>query len=110
VAQRLVRHVPYAAFAHYQTLQNGTYTYHLVTRPGAKADPALEAAYQYLFSTFAGPTSPDVCLWLEEDTVIRNHIDGPPTAAHGNHGGATWGVQQVPLVISGPGVKQNNCV
>ncbi len=108
VAQRLVRHVPYAAFAHYQTLQNGTYTYHLVTRPGAKADPALEAAYQYLFSTFAGPTSPDVCLWLEEDTVIRNHIDGPPTAAHGNHGGATWGVQQVPLVISGPGVKQNN--
>jgi arylsulfatase A-like enzyme len=108
VAQRLVRHVPHAAFAHHQTLQNGTYTYHLVMRPGEQPDPPLEAAYQYMFSTFAGPTSPDVCLWLEENTIIRNRIDGPPNAPHGNHGGASWGVQQIPLVVSGPDVKQNN--
>jgi hypothetical protein len=57
---------------------------------------------QYLLGTFAGPLAPDVSLAFEENTITRWYPD-----AHGEHGGATWGAQQVPLVIAGPGVRPN---
>lgn len=107
VAQHLVDTLPHAPLAHYQTLSNGVYTYRPVVRTGATPNAALEGAYQYLFSTFAGPISPDITLWLDENTVVRNRVQGSATAPHGNHGGSTWGVQHVPLVIAGPGVVRN---
>jgi hypothetical protein len=105
VAQRLVDTVPHARVAHYQTLQTGGYLHHAVAPTGQTVDAALEAAHQYLLGTCAGPLAPDITLTLVENMVVRNRLQGNVTAPHGNHSGPTWGVQHVPLVISGPGVK-----
>lgn len=105
VAQHLVDTVPHARFAHYQTLQSGGYLYRAVPPTGQSMDPALEAAHQYLLGTCAGPLAPDITLTLVENMVVRNRLQGSGATAHGNHSGATWGVQHVPLVMAGPGVK-----
>jgi hypothetical protein len=74
------------------------YTYELA--PGIKVDPALQAAHQYLLSTFSGPTGPDVVAAFRENTIGTKF-----SSAHGQHGGLNWGAQHVPLIISGPGVR-----
>jgi hypothetical protein len=100
VAQHVVDTMPHIPFAHYQTIESGSYTYHPVVAKGTSLDPALEDAYQYLLGTFAGPIAPDIMLSFEENTITRVYTD-----PHGEHGGATWGAQQIPLVIAGPGVR-----
>lgn len=100
VAQHLVEVIGPAPFAHYQQVESGRYTHHAVARGGTSLDPSLEAAYQYLLGTFAGPLAPDISLAFRENTVTRIHSKG-----HGEHGGATWGAQAVPLVFAGPGVR-----
>lgn len=102
VAQHLVDSIVAAPFAHYQTIEAGSYTYHPVARTGTSISPDLEAAYQYLLGTFAGPIAPDIALAFQENTITRVY---PHT--HGEHGGATWGAQQIPLIIAGPGIKRN---
>ena len=84
---------------------SGGYTHHAVTPTGQALDPVLEAAHQYLLGTCAGPLSPDITLTLVENMVVRNRLQGNASSAHGNHSGPTWGVQHIPLVIAGPGVK-----
>jgi arylsulfatase A-like enzyme len=88
------------AFAHYQTIVSGKYTFNPVVPTGTTVDLQLEKAYQYLLSTFKGPLAPDIALWFEENTITSHNPN-----VHGEHGGATWGAQQIPLVISGPGVR-----
>lgn len=69
----------------------------------AKLGPALTQAYTDLCNTLAGPTGPDVVVPYTEDTlgiVVKGY--GPHW---GWHGGLTWGVQHIPMVISGPGVR-----
>lgn len=87
-------------FAHYQTIESGVYTYHLVTQSGGTIPKDLAAAYQYLLGTFAGPSAPDIALAYQEDMISTATVK-----SHGEHGGGTWGSQQIPLVISGPGVR-----
>jgi Type I phosphodiesterase / nucleotide pyrophosphatase len=102
VAQHLVDTMAHCPFAHYQTIESGAYAYHPVVSAGSTLDPALEAALQYLLGTFAGPLAPDITLAFEENTITRWYPD-----SHGEHGGATWGAQQIPLIIAGPGVRVN---
>jgi arylsulfatase A-like enzyme len=90
------------AFAHYQTIESGKYIYHPVVPTGTEVDVDLEKAYQYLLRSFAGPIAPDIALWFEENTITSSNPD-----VHGEHGGATWGAQHIPLVISGPGVRSH---
>jgi arylsulfatase A-like enzyme len=106
VAQHIVSTIPHVPFAHYQTIESGTAIYHPVLAPGQVADPALEVAYEYLLGTMAGPLAPDISLAFVENMVVRNAKQGNLSATHGNHSGATWGVQHVPLVMAGPGIKQ----
>jgi arylsulfatase A-like enzyme len=63
-------------------------------------DPALDAAYRYLISTFSGGRAPDVVAPFRENAMgtVRSH-------AYGNHGGLSWGVQTIPLILAGPGVR-----
>jgi arylsulfatase A-like enzyme len=68
---------------------------------GAAIDTSLDAAYRYLMSTFSGPSAPDVVAPYRENTVGTTY-----TQLYGNHGGVTWGVQHVPLIFSGPGVRR----
>lgn len=100
VAQHLVDTLPHMPYAHVMTIESGKYLYHPVPRTGTAIDPALETANQYLLGTFAGPLAPDIALTFEENTITRVY-----KTTHGEHGGSTWGAQQVPLIISGPGVR-----
>lgn len=97
VATDMLR-LPNVAAAYYQMRPHGHYEY--VPVPGMQIDPALDAAYQYLLSTFVGPTAPDVVAPFRENT-----IGARLTTAHGDHGGLNWGAQHVPLILSGPGVR-----
>lgn len=63
-------------------------------------DGDVQAAHGYLLGTFRGPIAPDVVAVYRESTV--------GTAlpwAYGNHGGLSWKVQHVPLVLAGPGIR-----
>jgi hypothetical protein len=66
----------------------------------AKVPGVLDAANQYLLSTFAGPRAPDVVAPFRENTIGET-----VATAHGEHGGLNWGAQHIPLVMSGPGVR-----
>ena len=71
------------------------------TRSKAKPiHPALDAVYRSLIGTMTGPRSPDVIAPFAENTIGRI-----VTHAYGHHGGLNWGVQHIPLVIAGPGVR-----
>lgn len=63
---------------------------------------ALTQAYVDLCDTLAAPNGPEVVLPYREDTM---GLTVPGQRHWGNHGGLSWGVQQIPLVISGPGVR-----
>ncbi|MGI8824942.1 MAG: alkaline phosphatase family protein [Chloroflexota bacterium] len=101
VAAHLVNTLHHAPFAHVMTIEGGKYVYRPVLRSGLGHGPRLEAAYQYLLGTFAGPLAPDISLAFDENTITRVH-----NGYHGEHGGATWAAQQVPLVIAGPRVRR----
>lgn len=85
---------------YYRRPDQGAYTQAAGTR-GLVA--GVDAAYQYLLGTMAGPTSPQDVVLLADNTSIR----GPnQTSWHGDHGGAAWGSQHIPLILAGPGVRR----
>lgn len=94
VAQEL-RKLPNVAAAYFRTPE-GEYR-----QVGPKLDPVLDGVYRYLTSTFSGPTAPDVVAPYRENTIGTTF-----SVLYGNHGGLSWGVQHIPLVLSGPGVKR----
>lgn len=69
--------------------------------PGPTPEPAMDAAYQFLLSTYAGAQGPDVVFALPEDTVIGS---SSPSKPFGLHTGITWHTQHIPMVFGGPGV------
>jgi arylsulfatase A-like enzyme len=79
--------------------------YVLASQPSRLADPAVQQAYQDLLLSFDSPESPDIVLLYDENTITMT-----PTflriGRKGDHGGATWGAQHIPLILEGPGVKQ----
>jgi len=72
------------------------------------------AAYGYLAATYLNECSPEVLLFYRENTLtLRPGKDGielptypPIVLRRGSHGGASWLVQHIPLIIAGPGVKR----
>lgn len=69
-----------------------------------KLGPDLTRAYLDLSDTLASPAGPDIVLPYAEDTVgltVKGY--GPHW---GSHGGLSWRVQHIPLVLSGPGVER----
>jgi hypothetical protein len=65
--------------------------------------PGAEAANQYLLSTFNGPNGPDIAVLMDEHSML---VAGGESTWKGDHGGAAWESQHVPLILSGPGVKR----
>ncbi|HEX6506196.1 MAG TPA: alkaline phosphatase family protein [Chloroflexota bacterium] len=63
----------------------------------------VEAANQYLLQTFSGPNSPDVVVFLKEHSMF---VAGSESSWKGDHGGAAWQSQHLPLILSGPGVRK----
>lgn len=61
-------------------------------------------ALQRLVDTTAGQDGPDMwVLYRENYTTLATNTTG---TWKGTHGGATWKVQHIPLVISGPGIRR----
>lgn len=73
---------------------------HYLAAAGQVIEPQLDRAYRFLLSTFSGSRSPDVVATFRENTIGQVRA-----VAYGHHGGLNWGVQNVPLVLSGPGVR-----
>jgi arylsulfatase A-like enzyme len=63
---------------------------------------SLLRAYLDLADTEASAAGPDVLLPYVEDAT---GLFLPKRALWGNHGGFSWGVQHIPLIIAGPGVR-----
>jgi hypothetical protein len=63
----------------------------------------VEAANQYLLSTFNGPNGPDVVAFMKEHAMF---VAGGESNWRGDHGGAAWNSQHLPLILSGPGVRK----
>lgn len=58
-----------------------------------------------LVDTTAGRNGPDMWVLSRENyTVVPRNVAG---IWKGTHGGATWAVQHVPLIISGPDIRQS---
>lgn len=76
-----------------------------IRAPGGKplAAPAVAAAYQFLLGTMVSPSAPQVVLLLAENTSIVGRNE---TNWKGDHGGASWNAEHIPLILSGPGVRQ----
>ncbi|GAC1468355.1 MAG: hypothetical protein PVSMB7_16210 [Chloroflexota bacterium] len=66
--------------------------------------PRLTQAYLDLANTLASPAGPEVILPYREDTMGLTATKFGPH--WGNHGGLSWRVQHVPLILSGPGVTR----
>jgi arylsulfatase A-like enzyme len=98
VAQTIARNAGSEIFAvYYKSNSNGQYSY-LAAR-----EPAVPGAYEYLLSTYAGPTGPDVVVMVPENGFLAR--PGYLLNSSGDHWQVTWNCQHVPLIISGCGVK-----
>ncbi len=64
---------------------------------------AVEHANQYLLSTFNGPNGPDVVVNMKEHAML---VAGGESNWKGDHGGASWDSQHLPLILSGPGIRK----
>ncbi|GAC1629303.1 MAG: hypothetical protein NVS4B2_11280 [Chloroflexota bacterium] len=95
-------HNPHVAAVYYRNPD----TTHYVSVPNGTTPvpPRLDAAYQYLLSTFAVSKAPHVVIFLKENSGISGRLQ---VGWRGDHGGASWNAQHVPLILSGPGVRQN---
>jgi arylsulfatase A-like enzyme len=98
------------AAKHFRGVEGALYKVGTGTGAQFAADPATAAAlpksllhaYLDLANTEAGPTGPDVVLpYVEDGTGLI--VKG--SKHWGSHGGFSWGVQHIPLVIAGPGVR-----
>jgi arylsulfatase A-like enzyme len=63
----------------------------------------MEQANQYLLRTFNGPNGPDLAVFFRQGAAS---LPGGQASWKGDHGGADWESQHLPLVFSGPGVSK----
>jgi arylsulfatase A-like enzyme len=70
---------------------------------GLPISPQVDNANQYLLESFIGGNAPDVVAFCTEDAAF---VTKGAESWKGNHGGAAWGSQHIPLIISGAGVAQ----
>lgn len=69
------------------------------------ADPAVAGAEAQLLSTLNVAESPDIVLVYDENTITMTP-GFVKSGRKGDHGGATWGAQHIPLIIKGPRIKR----
>ena len=69
------------------------------------ADPSVVSAQTALLSTLNVAESPDIVLIYDENTITMTP-GFLKIGRKGDHGGATWGAQHIPLIISGRRIKK----
>ncbi|GAC1396669.1 MAG: hypothetical protein NVSMB52_10230 [Chloroflexota bacterium] len=70
---------------------------------GQSISSGVDSANQYLLTSFLGGNAPDVVAFCTEDAAF---LKQGAESWKGNHGGAAWQSQHMPLVIEGPGITQ----
>lgn len=88
----------------YAKTGKGAYT--LVSPLSRLADPAVAQAYSDLLASFNSSESPDIVLLYDENTITMTP-EFFKVGRKGDHSGATWGSQHIPLILAGPGIKQD---
>jgi arylsulfatase A-like enzyme len=98
-------HSPYiqSVYARVRTVRG--YAYTRVSGARSLRTPSAEAANQYLVRTFNGPNAPDIAVIFAEGVGCE---PGGQSGWKADHGGTSWQAQQIPLVISGPGIRQGH--
>jgi hypothetical protein len=94
---------PYIQSIYYRVPAGNRSRYLRATSASNFLTGGMESANQYLLHTFNSPVGPDIAVFYREGSV------GTPASQKtwkGDHGGADWQAQHVPLLISGPGVRQ----
>lgn len=79
--------------------------YVLASPPARLADPAVANSQIALLSTLNVAESPDIELVYDENTITMTP-GFVKSGRKGDHGGATWGAQHIPLIINGPRIKR----
>ncbi|MGH2449583.1 MAG: alkaline phosphatase family protein [Chloroflexota bacterium] len=104
VAAKLqTQHFGHVEGVFYKVPDGNGFTCKAESETATKLGPAVTRAYLDLCDTFDSSSGPDVIMPYEEDTLgIRVKGYGPHW---GWHGGFSWSVQHIPLIISGPGVR-----
>lgn len=69
------------------------------------ADPAAANSQIALLSTLNVAESPDIVLVYDENTITMTP-GFLKIGRKGDHGGATWGAQHIPLIINGPRIRK----
>lgn len=93
----------------YRKVREGAGFAYVPVEIGPPVPGDLDAAYRYLFSTFAGAHGPEIAVPFRENTIGVGDRPTDPTLPfryRGSHGGVSWLIQHIPLVISGPGVRR----
>jgi len=105
VAARIVQSVPaHVEAVFYRSNPSDNYEYLQASPNTWLAGSAVATALKHLVDTTAGRNGPDVwVLYRENYTVVPRNVAG---TWKGTHGGATWKVQHIPLILSGPGIRR----
>ena len=105
VAEHLVALQPAHVMAvFYRSRPGNDYSYVQASPTAWLVSRNVGTALQHLVDTTAGQDGPDLwVLYRENYTTLATNISG---TWKGTHGGATWKVQHVPLVMSGPGIRR----
>jgi arylsulfatase A-like enzyme len=105
VAEHLVALHPLHVMAvFYRSAPGNDYSYMQASPMSWLANRNVGTALQHLVDTTAGQDGPDLwVLYRENYTTLATNTTG---TWKGTHGGATWKVQHIPLVMSGPGIRR----
>jgi hypothetical protein len=74
---------------------------HYVSAGGSFVSPTVDRANLYMLSTLLGAHPPDVVSFAKSGYSFST-----TTSWKGDHGGSTWQSQHIPMIFSGPGVRQ----
>jgi arylsulfatase A-like enzyme len=69
---------------------------------GALVSPEVDAANRYLLSTLINGHQPQVVVFCKTTATGSS----PATGWKADHGGSGWQSQHIPLIISGPGIRE----
>lgn len=104
VAERIAASTPqHVQAVFYRSTIGDSYEYLRASPVSWLVNPAVGTALKYLVDTTAGRDGPDIwVLYRENYTVVPRNVAG---TWKGTHGGATWKVQHIPLIMSGPDIR-----
>lgn len=104
VAERIVAmHPAHVQAVFYRSASGIDYTYLQASPTSWVVNQHVIRALQDLVNTTAGRNGPDIwVLYRENYTVVPRNVAG---TWKGTHGGPTWKVQHIPLILAGPGIR-----